>query len=188
VKLVVGLGNRGRKYERTRHNLGFLVIDRLAAENGVAVKRKFCDALIGEWGIDGERILLAKPQGYMNRSGDSVKALLEEFRVSAKDLVVVYDDLDLPFGRIRIRPKGSAGGHRGVLSVMESLAGGSFCRVRIGIGRPPEGMDAADYVLEPFSPEEAAKLDDVVSRGSEAVIASLSDGVERAMEKFNRVS
>ena len=186
MKLVVGLGNPG-KYERTRHNIGFLIIDRVAKEKAVVVKRKLYDALVGEWS-NGERILLAKPQTYMNRSGESVRELLQEFRVSAKDLIVVYDDLDLPFGRIRIRPEGSAGGHRGVLSVMESLEGAPFYRVRVGIGRPPEGMEAADYVLEPFSPEEARELDEVISRASEAVICLLQDGVQRAMERFNRTS
>ena len=186
MKLVVGLGNPG-KYERTRYNIGFLIIDRVAKEKAVVVKRKLCDALVGEWS-NGERILLAKPQTYMNRSGESVRELLQEFRVSAKDLIIVYDDLDLPFGRIRIRPEGSAGGHRGVLSVMESLEGAPFYRVRVGIGRPPEGMEAADYVLEPFSPEEARELDEVISRASEAVICLLQDGVQRAMERFNRTS
>jgi PTH1 family peptidyl-tRNA hydrolase len=188
VKLVVGLGNPGRKYERTRHNIGFLIVDRIATEKAVVVKKQFCDALVGEWSNNGERILLAKPQTYMNRSGESVRELLQEFRASAKDLVIVYDDLDLPFGRIRIRPGGSAAGHRGVLSVMENLQGAPFHRVRVGIGRPPEGMEAADYVLETFSPHEVAELGDVISRASEAVICLLQDGVQRAMERFNRTS
>jgi peptidyl-tRNA hydrolase, PTH1 family len=186
VKLVVGLGNPGRKYERTRHNLGFLIIDHIATLRHVVVKRKLCDALVGEWSNHGEQILLAKPQAYMNRSGESVKELLRELNGSAKDLVVVYDDLDLPFGRIRIRPKGSAGGHRGVLSVMEGLAGAPFYRVRVGIGRPPEGVEATDYVLEPFSAQEVVELGGVVSRASEAVISLLSDGAQEAMERFNR--
>jgi peptidyl-tRNA hydrolase, PTH1 family len=185
VKLVVGLGNPGRRYERTRHNLGFLVVDHIAAEKAVIVKKRLGDALVGEWS-NGERILLAKPQSYMNRSGDSVKELLREFGASAKDLVIVYDDLDLPFGRIRIRPEGGAGGHRGVLSVMESLEGAPFYRVRVGIGRPPEGVEPTDYVLEGFSPEEATEVNDVVSRASDAVICLLQEGAQRAMERFNR--
>jgi PTH1 family peptidyl-tRNA hydrolase len=188
VKLVVGLGNPGRKYQRTRHNLGFLIIDQIATLRDVVVKRRLCDALVGEWSNHGEQILLAKPQVYMNRSGESVKELLRELNGSAKDLVVVYDDLDLPFGRIRIRPKGSAGGHRGVLSIMESLGGEPFYRVRVGIGRPPEGVEATDYVLEPFGAQEVGQLTDVVSTASEAVISLLSEGAPEAMKRFNRAS
>jgi PTH1 family peptidyl-tRNA hydrolase len=185
VKLVIGLGNPGKKYDRTRHNVGFLVVDHIASQNEVKVKTRRCNALVGEWRSGGEKIVLAKPQGYMNRSGESVKALIRELHASPEDIVVVYDDLDLPFGRIRIRSKGSAGGHRGVASIIDSLAGARFDRVRIGIGRPPAGMDPADYVLEPFSAQEVAELDDVVSRAGQAVICLLQDGSQRAMAQFN---
>ena len=188
MKLVVGLGNPGRKYARTRHNLGFMIVDRLAAKSGVTLKRKVCDAFVGEWSSDEDSILLAKPQTYMNRSGDSVKTLLEEFRMSAKDLIVVYDDLDLPFGRIRIRPQGSAGGHRGLLSILETLPDVPFYRVRVGIGRPPDGTEPADYVLEPFNPQEVSELEHLIVRASEAVISLIRDGAQRAMEQFNRAS
>ena len=186
MKLIVGLGNPGKKYQRTRHNLGFLVIDRLAKQNGIAVKTRLCDALVGKGSGNGEKILLAKPQTFMNRSGAAVKNLLWEFGASAEDLVVVYDDLDLPFGRIRIRLNGSAGGHHGILSIMESLAGAPFCRVRVGIGRPPEGMDAVDYVLEPFNAAESGELLEKIYRVAASVDCILSEGVERAMERFNR--
>jgi PTH1 family peptidyl-tRNA hydrolase len=165
-----------------------LVVDHIARQNGVTVKKKLYEALVGECSIDGKKIFLAKPQTYMNRSGESVRELLREYRATAEDLVVVYDDLDLAFGRIRVRLKGSAAGHRGLSSILESLAGASFCRVRIGIGRPPEGMDATDYVLEPFSSEERTELDAVTERASEAVITLLHDGVEKAMERFNRAT
>ena len=188
MKLVVGLGNAGKRYERTRHNLGFLIVDHIAKRNQVAVKRKLRDALVGEWLSAREKILLVKPQTFMNRSGEPVKGLLRKFRATADDLVVIYDDLDLPFGRIRIRPRGSAGGHRGLLSIMEGLGGAPFYRIRVGIGRPPEGIDAVDYVLEPFSAEETAELGAVVSRACEAVISLLHDGGQRAMEQFNRAS
>ena len=186
MKLVVGLGNPGRKYERTRHNLGFFIIDRMARRSGVTVKERLCDAMVGEWSNEGERVLLVKPQTYMNRSGDSVKALLGHFRSAPEDLTVIYDDLDLAFGRIRIRPTGGAGGHRGILSIMESLAGARFYRVRVGIGRPPEGVDPVDFVLEPFTSQEVDQLDEVVSRASEAVVSLLREGGQRAMEQFNR--
>ena len=186
MKLVVGLGNPGRKHERTRHNLGFSIIDRVAEQHQVAVKSKFCEAMVGEWSNDGERVLLVKPQTYMNRSGESVKCLLDHFRLAPEDLIVIYDDLDLAFGRIRIRPMGGAGGHRGLLSILESLSGAQFYRVRIGIGRPPEGIDPVDFVLEPFTLQEIEQVDEVVSRASEAVMSLLREGGQRAMEQYNR--
>ena len=187
MKLVVGLGNPGKKYERTRHNIGFLIIDHIASQNEIKVSTSRCNALVGEWSSRGDKIVFAKPQTYMNRSGESVKALMRWFHATPDDVVVVYDDLDLPFGRIRIRAKGSAGGHRGVASIMESLAGAPFCRVRVGIGRPPTGMDPADYVLEPFSAQEIAELDDVVSRAVQALMCLLQEGNQRAMAQFNGV-
>lgn len=185
MKLLVGLGNPGRKYEQTRHNLGFLVIDRIAAQNGVRFKKKL-DALVGEWKVGREKVFLIKPQGYMNLSGVSVKGLMRELAVSAEDLVVVYDELDLPFGKIRIRPRGSSAGHRGLLSIIDSLAGASFYRVRVGIGRPPQGIEAADFVLERFTAEEAERLDEVVGLAAEAVVCLLREGGREAMERFNR--
>jgi PTH1 family peptidyl-tRNA hydrolase len=186
LKLVVGLGNPGKKYERTRHNLGFLVIDHIARQIDIEITRKRCNALIGEGSSHGEKLVLAKPQTYMNRSGDSVTGLMREFRASAEELIVVYDDLDLPFGRIRIRPTGSAGGHRGMISIIDSLAGAPFYRVRIGIGRPPGGIEAADYVLECFSAEEAVHVSEVVENAAEAVFALIEHGGPAAMERFNR--
>lgn len=186
VKLVVGLGNPGQKYERTRHNLGFWVVDHVADSAGITVKKELCHALVGEFSSDGQRVLLAKPQTYMNRSGAAVKALLGHFESGAENLVVVHDDLDLPFGRIRIRPEGGAGGHRGMLSIIETLAGAQFYRVRLGIGRPPEGVDPADFVLEPFAAEEAEGIAELVSRASQSVVCLLREGGQRAMEEFNR--
>lgn len=186
MKLVVGLGNPGKRYERTRHNVGFLIIDQFTSRNGIKVKSRRCNALVGEWSTHGEAIVFAKPQTYMNHSGASVRALLRSYHATPADVVVIYDDLDLPFGRIRVRPKGSAGGHRGVASIMESLAGAPFCRIRIGVGRPPAGMDPADYVLEPFSSQESGELDGVYSRAVEALMCLLEEGPERAMAQFNR--
>ena len=186
MKLIVGLGNPGKKYQHTRHNIGFLVIDRIAEQNLIAVKRKLCDALVGEGFLNRERIVLAKPQTFMNRSGAAVKDILGKYRGTAEDLLVVYDDLDLPFGRIRIRPQGSAGGHRGIQSIQEHLAGAPFCRVRVGIGRPPEGLDAAGYVLEPFSAVERSELREKIDRAAASVECILKDGVESAMARFNR--
>lgn len=186
VKVVVGLGNPGKKYERTRHNLGFSVVDRLAEKNGVAVARKKYQSLTGEWNKDGEKILLVKPQTYMNRSGQALQSLLRYLPVEAEDLVVVHDDLDLPFGRIRIRRQGSAGGNRGMLSVLAALGERAFVRLRIGIGRPPPAIDPADFVLQSFSPDEAGRLNDIVCKAAEAVECFVEEGAQRAMEKFNR--
>lgn len=186
MKLVVGLGNPGRKYQNTRHNLGFWTIDDIAQENRIAVKKKLGDALAGEWPSDGETTVLAKPQTYMNRSGESVSDLLRHFRAGPADLIVIHDDLDLPFGRIRIRPRGGPAGHRGVLSIIQSLGTEEFYRVRIGIGRPPDGVDPTDFVLESFTAEELDQLAGVVSRASQSVVFLLREGGPSAMEQFNR--
>ncbi len=186
MKLVVGLGNPGARYKDTRHNIGFLIVDHIAAEQRVAVNKKLRDARLGEWSSNGETVVLVKPQTYMNRSGECVTSLLRQLHASVSDLVVVHDDLDLPFGRIRVRARGGAAGHRGVLSILEMTAGAPFCRVRVGIGRPPDGLDPADFVLQPFSSDEAAQLDQVVARAAAAVTSVLHDGIQRAMEQFNR--
>lgn len=195
AKLVMGLGNPGRRYARSRHNLGFLLIDRVADYSGVSVTRKTCESLVGqrerEWTPVTaewlEPLVLAKPQTYMNHSGVAAAALARRFGARGADLVVAYDDLDLPFGRLRIRCGGSAGGHRGLASVLHHLADRDFVRLRVGIGRPPAGVDAVDYVLSRFSPEELESLDGVLSRAAEAVEAIASKGPVWAMENFNRV-
>ena len=166
--------------------MGFLVIDRLASRNGIVLGQKLCDTLVGEGTVEGEPIVLAKPQTYMNCSGPAVQDLLREYNLATDDLAVINDDLDLPFGRIRIRPSGSAGGHRGLVSIVESLAGAPFLRVRVGIGRPPDNIEAADYVLEPFSASEMEQLGEFVQRAAESVDCLLRDGIERAMALYNR--
>lgn len=188
MKLIVGLGNPGKKYSSTRHNLGFLVIDRIAAQTGISVGKQLCDALVGEGTVDGEKIVLVKPQIFMNRSGLAVAQLGREYGVGADSLVVINDDLDLPFGRIRIRPSGGAGGHRGLISIMENLSGAPFQRVRVGIGRPALGIDPADYVLEPFNESERAQLNELVDRAAESVICLALHGPEQAMARYNRAS
>ena len=187
MNVIIGLGNPGRRYAQTRHNIGFRVVDDIAEQNGVAIKKKSCDSLLGELVIMGEPVLLAKPQTYMNLSGRAVKALLKDTRSSPENLVVIYDELDLPFGRIRVRQKGSAAGHRGAMSIMETLAGAPFYRVRVGIGRPPQGVGPADFVLQPFSFDELEQLDAVVARAAKAALCIVQEGGQRAMEKFNRV-
>jgi PTH1 family peptidyl-tRNA hydrolase len=186
VKAVLGLGNPGRKYARTRHNLGFAVVDRIAAEHRVVIKTEKCRCLIGEWQAGAERILLAKPQTYMNLTGAAVREIFRYFPVAPGDLVVICDDLDLALGRIRIRARGGAGGHRGLQSILETVGDENFLRVRIGIGRPPAGVDPTDYVLRRFTEEETGIVDQAVERAVEAVDCLLTEGASRAMEKFNR--
>jgi PTH1 family peptidyl-tRNA hydrolase len=187
MKLIVGLGNPGKRYEATRHNLGFLVIDRLAAQTGIALVQELCEAITGEGYWDAEKVVLAKPQTFMNRSGSAVCCLLNEKQGGVADLVVIYDDLDLPFGRMRIRTSGSAGGHRGMSSILESTGAESFQRIRLGIGRPPPGVDAVDYVLGPFDDVERPELDQIVNRAAESVKCLVKDGADRAMACYNRL-
>jgi peptidyl-tRNA hydrolase, PTH1 family len=187
VKIVVGLGNPGSKYYATRHNIGFLFIDRVAQQRGIVLDRYQCDALTGRGTSCEIPLLLAKPQTFMNRSGVAVAALLREHGATAADLIVVYDDLDLPLGRIRIRTSGSSGGHRGVTSIIEHLGAVPFCRIRLGIGRPAEGVSVIDYVLAPFDEGEMSDLSKVVDRATEALTCLVHAGAEAAMGVYNRV-
>lgn len=183
----MGLGNPGRRYERTRHNLGFLVLDRFARAEGVRLDREKCESLIGTSHAREEAVLLAKPQTFMNRSGQAAGCLVRQFRVPTSALVVVYDDLDLAFGRLRIRLRGSAGGHRGLRSILQHVADEGIVRIRVGIGRPPPGIDPVDYVLQPFAPDEAEVLDEILSRACDALGGVLDNGPEWAMDRFNRM-
>lgn len=185
LRLVVGLGNPGSEYESTPHNLGFLVVDRLALQCGIRIKRKDSLALVGSGDVEGCRVLLAKPQTYMNLSGRSVRALLEKYSLSPADMLVVYDDLDLPWLTIRIRARGSAGGHHGVESVTNEIGTTEFPRVRLGIAgyRVPDG---AEFVLAPFRRAQKKELDELLDLAAQAVASIISEGVEKSMARFNR--
>ena len=150
TKLIVGLGNPGPKYSWTRHNAGFMVLDELARRAGIAVSRKTFSGFFGEGTYRGERLLLLKPQTFMNLSGRSVNPALHFHRLSLQDLIVIHDDLDIPFGRVKLKDGGGHAGHNGLRSLMQELGGGQFARIRVGVGRPLHG-DAADYVLSPFT-------------------------------------
>ena len=185
MKLIVGLGNPGRRYRLTRHNVGWEVIARLARRSGIAIDEEdgFCD--VGRGSIGGHRVLLARPQTYVNVSGEAVRDLRRHHRLRPKDILVVLDDLDLPLGRLRLRPRGSAGGHNGLKSIIEALGTTDFPRLRVGIGRPPAGVAPADHVLTRFAPEEQPLIEAALDRAAEAAEAVVAEGIERAMNRFN---
>lgn len=186
MKVVVGLGNPGRRYERTRHNVGFEVLDRLGGKPGVTFRRSWrFPARLGTVCAEGEELLLVKPETFMNRSGLAVAPLLRKRGLAPADLIVVLDDADLEVGRLRIRPKGSAGGHRGLQSIVQELGTEAFTRLRIGIGRGAGGEELVDFVLATFAPAERAAVDEAVGRAADAVRAIVRDGVERAMNRYN---
>jgi PTH1 family peptidyl-tRNA hydrolase len=185
--LIVGLGNPGPEYEQTAHNLGFLTVDRLAERNGIRVTRKDSMALVGQGNIAGAKVLLAKPQTYMNVSGPSVKGLMAKNEIEPAGLVVVYDELDLPWQALRIRPNGSAGGHHGMDSVIRSVGSQEFPRVRLGIhGGRRENREGARIVLGQFSRAQKQELDELLDHAAQAVESIVAEGVAKSMAKFNR--
>ncbi len=187
MKLIVGLGNPGREYAATRHNVGFMVIDRLAREIGVVVGKKMFKAQVGQGYINGEKVALVKPQTYMNLSGGAVSALMNWYKLAPDELIVIYDDLDLPPGKLRIRPDGGSGGHKGMQSVIQALGTENFCRIRVGIGRPQEpDFESVDYVLSRLAGDDAEMVGEAVELAAEAVFCIVRDGVERAMNLYNR--
>ncbi len=185
-KLVVGLGNPGEKYEFTAHNLGFLVVDRLAERNGIKVGRKDSMALVGQGTVAGKKVLLAKPQTFMNISGESVNGLLVKHEISPGDLILIYDELDLPWRSLRIRPRGSAAGHRGIDSVIRNAGTEDFPRVRLGVHGGRREKDGAQIVLAKLTRAHREELDELLDYGSQAVESIIAEGVEKSMAKFNR--
>ena len=193
VRLIVGLGNPGREYAHSRHNVGFWCLNRLARRHGIAFSSRGRLAAVGEGELAGQPVILAKPRTFVNLSGRAVSHLLQRYRLSPQQLLVVYDDLDLPLGRVRLRPSGSHGGHRGMRSIIEAIGSQDFPRIRIGIGRPEvageptwESEAVVDYVLGPMTADERRILDEAAATAGEAILCLLSDGVETAMNRFNR--
>ncbi|MBI1357816.1 MAG: aminoacyl-tRNA hydrolase [Acidobacteria bacterium] len=186
MQLIVGLGNPGPEYELTPHNLGFLLIDRLAAKHGIRVTRPECNALVGLGRIGGEEVILAKPLSYMNLSGGPVKMLLSKYGLGPDRLLAVYDELDLPWGGMKMRPRGSAAGHNGAASIISSLQTDVFWRLRLGIhpGRP--FGSGASYVLRPFRKEELDELELILERAAEVAELYLAEGADKAMAVANR--
>jgi PTH1 family peptidyl-tRNA hydrolase len=184
--LVIGLGNPGREYERSRHNVGFLVVDELAHRSGARVTDKAAKSLTGRIRVGDRELVLAKPQTMMNLSGLAAKALRAKYDVPLERTLVIHDDLDHPFGRLRIRKSGSSAGNHGIDSVIGSFGTQDFIRFRVGIGRPPG--NGVDYVLSPFTPDERTQLPAIIERTADAVLFTIEHGVDRAMTEFNRVS
>lgn len=185
MKLIVGLGNPGAKYAGTRHNAGFSVIDELAERHNIKVDTCKHKALIGKGVINGEKVILAMPQTFMNLSGESVRAIMDFYKLTVDDLIVVYDDIDLDVGKIRIREKGSTGGHNGMKNIILHSGSQDFVRVRVGVGKKPEHMDLADHVLSRFSREDLPFMRESCGKACDALEVILSDGAVAAMNRYN---
>jgi PTH1 family peptidyl-tRNA hydrolase len=184
--LFIGLGNPGRDYKNTRHNIGFLIIDNISEQLSININRVKNKALIGSGLYHQNKVTLAKPQTYMNLSGQSVAALVRFFNLSLEHTVIIHDDLDLPFGTIRLRPSGSSGGQKGIHSVIQMLGTDQIPRMRVGIGRPPGRMNPVDYVLQRFSSQEEDMLADTIDRACQACFSYIDLGIEHTMSRFNQ--
>ena len=186
MKIIVGLGNPGSQYEGNRHNIGFMVVDRLATTHHIRITTKRFKALSGKGLINSQEVIFVKPMTFMNRSGEAVKKVLDFFRSGLEELIVIHDDLDLPFGRLRFKQRGGDGGHQGVRSIIELTGGANFLRLKVGIGRPPRGMEPADYVLNSFDRFEQSHLSQTIDQAAEALEVAITDGVQTAMNRFQK--
>jgi peptidyl-tRNA hydrolase, PTH1 family len=185
VKLIAGLGNPGAAYGLTRHNIGFMALDRIAAETGITLQKDNFDALIGRASWCGQDILLAKPMTFMNRSGAEIKAIADTFTLQSGDIYILHDDMDIPFGVIRLKTRGGSGGHRGIESIKEHLSTDEFVRLRIGIGRPPETFSGPEYVLDIFSDTELQEIHSITGLVVQCMNMLLTQGIPAAMNKFH---
>ena len=184
--LIVGLGNPGRQYEATRHNMGFDVIDKLVEEYNVPQSGVKFNAMYGKGRIEGQPVILMKPLSYMNLSGGPVRDMANYFKIDPEtEMIVVYDDIDLDPGQLRIRKKGSAGGHNGIKHIIQQLGTQNFVRIKVGVGAKPKGWDLADYVLGRFSTKEREEVDKAIEEAADAVEVILGEGIDAAMNKYN---
>ena len=186
TKLLVGLGNPGKRYQATRHNVGFMVIAELAKTHGIPVNRRKFKTQYGCGTIEGRQAILAQPMAYMNLSGPPIQRLANYFRIQHQNIIVAYDDIDLDFGRIKIKEKGGHGGHKGVKSLMNALGGEQFTRVRVGVGRSKVGSDVSGHVLSEFNSREQSDLDPLLKRVSDAMVTILCRGTSLAMNQYNQ--
>ena len=185
VRLVVGLGNPGSAYEMTRHNTGFMVVDKVAATFAISIEKRKFNTHFGRGFIENIEVILAKPMAFMNNCGPPVKKLADYFKISREDMLVIHDDIDLDLGRLKIKEKGGHGGHKGVKSLMAVFGGGDFVRLRIGVGRSQTAASVTDHVLGCYSEEETKLLDPILTRARDAVVTTLSMGVRDGMNRFN---
>ncbi|MBW1745411.1 MAG: aminoacyl-tRNA hydrolase [Deltaproteobacteria bacterium] len=185
VLLVVGLGNPGDAYVKTRHNAGFMVLDEVAKSFSISIEKRKFDALFGRGLIEDCDVILAKPMAFMNLSGIPVQKILNYFKIPFEDMLVIHDDIDLAFGRLQIKENGGHGGHKGLKSIIKTVGGNNFVRLRIGIGRSEEKIDVANYVLSKFSTNEKKLLDTITKRARDAVVATTCKGAKKAMNIFN---
>nr|WP_325191062.1 aminoacyl-tRNA hydrolase [uncultured Selenomonas sp.] len=185
MKIIAGLGNPGLQYAKTKHNVGFMLLDALAQHLGASPWKEAFTSLISEVRIDGEKIFLVKPQTYMNESGAAIGPMLVYYKVGLEDLIVVHDDMDIPAGMIRIRKKGGSGGHNGIKSIIAHVGGENFPRIRIGIGRPLSGWSVIDHVLAPFSSEDIPHIRTAIEMLLPAVSTMVTNGVDLAMNRYN---
>jgi PTH1 family peptidyl-tRNA hydrolase len=184
--LLIGLGNPGSEYAKTRHNIGFEVIEKLSKDYNIPLDFKKHKAVCGKGVIEGEKVLLAQPQTYMNASGESVRELMDYYKVSEEEIIIVYDDITLAVGQLRVRPKGSAGGHNGIKSIIHNIGTQEFPRVRVGVGDKPKGWDLVDHVLGRFPKEEEPFVREGIERAAKACTTILLEGTEEAMNRFNQ--
>ena len=184
--MIVGLGNPGPRYSKTRHNIGFEVIETISREFVISMKMHPANARVGRGRIQGREVVLVQPMAYMNLSGNPVYQLAQSFGLSCEDMLIVHDDMDLAFGRIKIKEKGGSGGHNGIQSLIDAFGGGDFARLRMGIGRPEAGMNAVDHVLSSFKLEESKMLEHIISRARDATVTVLCNGAKEGMNRFNR--
>ncbi len=184
MKVVIGLGNPGLQYRETRHNIGFMVLDAFAKKENISVDKDRFKGLIGEGNINGEKVILVKPQTFMNLSGETVSQVLHWYKITAEDIIVIYDDMSLAVGQLRLRSKGSAGGHNGIKSIIQHLNTESFTRMKVGIDRPMFG-DVTSFVLGKFNQEECKIIEQTINTATEALYTYLKEGISPAMNKFN---
>jgi PTH1 family peptidyl-tRNA hydrolase len=188
LKLIIGLGNPGSKYQSTRHNIGFLALDKIASLHDISISLKGFDAFYGKGKISNTPVLLAKPQTFMNISGISVRKLVDYFKIDLEDIIVVHDDIDLPFNTIRLKAGGGHAGHKGIISIIDDLGDPTFIRVRIGIGKPSDRVTVERYVLEPFTDDEIKLLPHITETASDAVTMIILSGIQAAMNQYNERS
>lgn len=185
IRLLVGLGNPGSRYANTRHNIGFMVIDYIAAAHRIPLTKNKFDAIFGRGRIRGKDVLLVKPMAFMNRSGGPTRRVADYYSIPGEEMLVIHDDIDLAFNRLKIKKKGGHGGHNGIKSMTDAFGGGDFSRLRIGIGRPTEHLDVVDHVLGRYSTAEQDELSRIIERAGDAAVTIVCNGVEQGMNLYN---